>query len=329
MRVRVLAAVIAALLVACGTGAEEPEDGAADAPEEPDVVRLYTTVTEDTVEAVVDAFSELSDVEIEVFRAPTAEFNARVAAERREGRIRADVFWLTDPPSMLAYEADGLLHPFAPEEAAALPESMRADTYWGTRVLNIVIAHQAGHTPAPTGWQDLAEPAFADAVGVFDPGFAGSGLAALGYFAFADEFGPEFVQALADNGAVQRQAPGEVLTGVAEGAFASGIVLDKLVRDAIDGGSPLELVWPEPGAIQVMSPIAVLADAEALDAAEEFVNFVLTPEAQEAIAGTGWQPARDDVEWEHQTEPAVQPDYEATFAQREELLADWRSAFGG
>lgn len=332
MRVRILAGLIAAVLVGCGTGADDAGDGAADAPDAPDsaeVLRLYTTVTQDTVDAVVDAWAEESDVEIEVFRAPTAEFNARVAAERREDRIRADVFWLTDPPSMLAFEADGLLHSFEPEEAAALPESMRTDTYWGTRVLNLVIAHQADHTPAPTGWQDLAEPEFVDEVGVFDPGFAGSGLAALGYFAFADEFGTEFFQALADNGAVQRQAPGEVLTGVAEGAFSAGMVLDKLLRDAIADGSPVELVWPEPGAIQVTSPIAVLADAEARDAAEEFVNFVLTPQAQEAIAGTGWQPARDDVEWEHQTEPVVEPDYEATFLQREELLADWRSAFGG
>lgn len=330
MRARIAIALVAVLLVACGTDADDPvEDPGDDAAGAPGVVRLYTTVTEDTVAAVVDAWSAVSDVDVEVFRAPTAEFNARVAAERREGAIRADVFWMTDPPSLLAYEAEGLLHAFEPEEADALPESMRAETYWGTRVLNVVIAHAADHTPAPTSWHDLTAPALADDVAVFDPGFAGSGLAALGYFALADDFGMDFIQALGDNGAVQLQAPGEVLTGVAEGTFAAGMLLDKLVRDAVADGSPVELVWPEPGAIQVMSPIAVLADATALDAAEEFANFVLTQEAQEAIAATGWQPARDDVAWEHQTEPVVVPDYEATFAQREELLDDWRSVFGG
>lgn len=326
MAVRVLGALVAVLLVACGNGADEPGGDAADAP---DVLRLYTTVTEDTVAAVVEAWSAVSDTEIEVFRAPSGEFNARVAAERREGAILADVFWLTDPPSMLAYEAEGLLHTFEPAEADSLPEAMRTESYWGTRVLNVVIAHATDHTPAPAGWQDLTDPALADDVAVFDPGFAGSGLAALGYFALSEDFGPEFIQALGDNGTVQLQAPGEVLTGVAEGRFAAGMVLDKLVRDAVADGSPIELVWPEPGAIQVMSPIAVLADAPARDAAEEFVNFVLTEDAQEAIASTGWQPARDGVAWEHQTEPVVEPDYEATFAQREELLADWRAVFGG
>ena len=326
MRVWVLGILVALLAAACGNTADEPQ---ADGTAPPEAVRLYTTVTEDTVNAVVDAWSEQSGVDVEVFRAPSAEFNARVAAEQREGRIRADVFWLTEPPSMLRFEAEGLLHAWEPAEAEALPETMRGDTFWGTRVLNVVIAHAPEHTPAPTGWADLTEPPLADAVGVFDPGFAGSGLAALGYFAFAEEFGTEYFHDLADNGAVQVQAPGEVLTGVAQGRFAAGMTLDKLTRDAIADGSPIELVWPEPGAIRVMSPIAVLADAPAGAAAEEFVNFVLSREAQEAIAETGWQPAREDVEWEHRTEPVVDPDYQATFEQQDELLAEWRSAFGG
>lgn len=323
MRARVLCALTAALLVGCGQTADPPDA------EEPSVVRLYTTVTEDTVNAVVDAWAAGSGVEVEVFRAPSAEFNARVAAERREGRIRADVFWLTEPPSMLQFDADGLLHAWEPAEAEALPEAMRATTFWGTRVLNLVIAHRQDHTPAPTGWRDLAEPALAEAVAVFDPGFAGSGLAALGYFAFDEEFGTGFFQELADNGAAQVQSPGDVLTGVAEGRFAAGMTLDKLTRDAIADGSPVELVWPEPGAIRVMSPIAVLADAPARSAAEEFVDFVLSADGQAAIASTGWQPARGDVEWEHQTEPAVEPDYTATFEQQAQLLEDWRAAFGG
>lgn len=325
MRVWMLSVLVAVVVAvaACSPGTDTADDDA------PEVVRLYTTVTEDTVNAVVDAWSEAHDVEVEVFRAPTAEFNARVAAERREGQIRADVFWLTEPTSMLQFEAEDLLQPWEPAEAEALPEAMRTETFWGTRVLNLIIVHNPDQPPAPAGWADLAEPPLADAVGVFDPGFAGSGLAALGYFAFAEDFGTEFFQALADNGVTQVQAPGEVLTGVAEGRFGAGMTLDKLARDAIDGGSPVDLVWPEPGAIRITSPIAVLADSPVRGSAEEFVNFVLSREAQEAIAGTGWQPVRDDVEWEHQTEPTVEPDYEATFEQQDELLADWRSAFGG
>lgn len=324
MRRALVGMLFVALVAGCAPAGDEPQEGDADPP-----LRLYTTVTEDTVNAVVDAWSETSDVEVEVFRAPSAEFNARVAAERREGRIRADVFWLTEPPSMLQFDAEGLLHAWEPAEAEALPDAMRFDRFWGTRVLNLVIAHQADHSPAPASWRDLADPALADEVAVFDPSFAGSGLAAVGYFAFDEDFGTEFFSDLAENGAVQVQSPGEVLTGVAEGRFAAGMTLDKLTRDAIADGSPVEMVWPEPGAIRVTSPIAVLADAAARSAAEDFVGFVLSTDGQAAIASTGWQPVRDDVDWEHQTEPGVEPDYEATFEQQEQLLADWRSAFGG
>lgn len=328
MKAWMLVLSVALALAACAPGAGD--DGAGgDGAETDTALRLYTTVTEDTVNAVVDAWGEESDVEVEVFRAPTAEFNARVAAEQREGRIRADVFWLTEPTSMLQFEDQGLLHAFEPGEAEALPEEMRSDTFWGTRVLNLVIAHRTGHEPAPTDWADLADPALSGEVGVFDPGFAGSGLAVLGYFAQSADYGTAFFDALADNGATQVQSPGEVLTGVAEGRFASGILLDKLLRDAIADGSPVELVWPEGGAIRITSPIAVLAAAGAIDEAETFVDFVLSVEAQESIASTGWQPVRDDVEWPHQTEPTVEPDYVATFEQQEELLEAWRSAFGG
>lgn len=328
MRTWLVVLVTALALAACAPASDDA-DGGGETAQEAATVRLYTTVTEDTVNAVVDAWGDQSDVEIEVFRAPTAEFNARVAAEQREGQIRADVFWLTEPTSMLQFEEQGLLHAFEPAEAEALPDALRSETFWGTRVLNLVIAHRTGHTPAPADWPDLADPALSGEVGVFDPGFAGSGLAALGYFAFDEDYGTEFFSALADNGATQVQSPGEVLTGVAEERFATGILLDKLLRDAIDDGSPVELVWPESGAIRITSPIAVLAGTGTQEAAEGFVDFVLSAEAQQAIAGTGWQPVRDDVEWPHRTEPTVEPDYEATFEQQDELLEEWRSAFGG
>jgi iron(III) transport system substrate-binding protein len=78
--------------------------------DEPGTLRIYTTVTQATVDSVVEGFSErYPDVDVEVFRAPTGELTARIAAEQREGGMRADVLWLTDPLSMQQYAGDGLL----------------------------------------------------------------------------------------------------------------------------------------------------------------------------------------------------------------------------
>ncbi len=293
-------------------------------------LRLYTSVTQDTVDAVTEAFgTRHPGVTLEVFRAPTGELNARVAAERREGRIRADVLWLTDPLSMQPYAAADDLRAWSPPAAQAIDSAYRSDDYWGTRLLNMVIVAGEDVDPPPTDWADLADPSYADGVVVPDPGFAGSAFGALGYFALAEDYGTEHLQALSDNGTVQVQSPDEVVTGVAEGRYKAGMTLDYSARQAIERGSPVQMIWPASGAITMYSPIAVLESTEAAEAAESFVNFVLDVEGQEAIAGTGWQPVHPDVEGPPIGGPQVTPDWDAAFERRDELLEEYRAIFGG
>lgn len=321
---------------ACGQADETGDAAPADTPspavaseEAAGTVRLYSSVTQDTVDAVTAAFEAAHpDVTVELFRAPTGELSARIAAEERGGGIQADVLWLTDPLSMQQYAADDMLQAWTPDEADAVPAEFAEDTFWGTRILNMVIVHQDDLQPAPETWNDLADTGYEQPVAIPDPGFAGSAFGALAYFALDDEFGMEYYQALQDAGAMQVQAPGEVVTGVAEGRFAAGMTLDREARDAIDDGSPIEMVYPEPGAIAIYSPIAVVDGTPNAAAAESFANFTLTTEAQQAIAETGWQPIRDDVEWEVGGN-AVTPDWDTGFERQDELLEQYRAIFGG
>lgn len=322
--------VIALALTVVGCTSAQLVDPDSSPPADTAVVRLYTSVTQDTVDAVDAAFTAAHpDISLEVFRAPTGELNARIAAERREGRIRADVLWLTDPLSMQPYAADGLLRTWSPPAAEAIDPAYRSDAYWGARLLNMVIVAGEDVEPAPTDWADLADPAYSGAVAVPDPGFAGSAFGALGYFALAEDYGTEHLQALSDNGTVQVQSPDEVVTGVAEGRYKAGMTLDYSARQAIERGSPVRMIWPESGAIAMYSPIAVLESTEAAEAAETLVNFVLDVEGQQAIADTGWQPVHPDVEGPPIEGPQVTPDWDAAFERRDELLEEYRAIFGG
>ena len=299
-------------------------------PEPSGTVRVYTSVTQDTVDAVLAAYAEAApDVTVEVFRAPTGELDARIAAELRDGQIGGDVLWGTDPLSVQSYAAQDLLEAWSPPEAASIPEEYQTDTFWGTRVLNMLIVHAAEMADPPTDWADLTNPAYADGVGIPDPGFAGSAFAVLTYFESNPDFGIEYYEDLAENGAVQVQAVAEVLTGVAEERFMAGMTLDKSARDAIAQGSPIEIAWPASGAIALYSPVAVFADAEQLANGQHFANFLLTREAQEAIASTGWQPIRDDVEGPPIDGEQVSPDWDEVFDRQEELLMEYRAIFGG
>lgn len=293
-------------------------------------IRLYTSVTQDTVDAVLAAFAESHpQVQVDLFRAPTGEIDARIAAERREGSVLADVLWGTDPLSTRQYDAQGLLRSWRPLNAGAIPEAYRQDAFWGTRLLNVVIVARADLDPAPVDWGDLADAAYRDEVALADPGFAGSSLGTLAYFALSGDYGFDYLRALAENGATQVQSVGDVITGVAEGQFQAGLALDKSVRDAVAAGSPLQLIWPRSGAIAVYSPISIFDSTRNAPAAEAFVDFVLGTDAQAAIASTGWQPVRTDVAWTLTGGAQVTPDWEAAFERRDQLLNQYRSIFGG
>lgn len=318
---------MAVLLIAAGCGG--PSASQMPGGDRSGSVRLYTSTTQETVDAVLAAFAEAHpELSVELFRAPTGEINARIAAERREGGIRADVLWLSDPLSMQQYDGEDLLRTWTPAQLDVVPAEYRAARFWGTRLLNVVLVHAAGLDPAPRAWADLTDVAYRDAVAIIDPGFAGSAFGALGYFATSDGFGFDYYRELAANGAVQVSAPDEVVTGVAEGRFAAGMTLDTPAQAAVANGSPIEIVWPEPGAIAIYSPIAVFADAPNPSAAEALVDFILSEAGQEAIAATGFQPIWPGLEGPPVHGDQVAPDWAAIFDRQEELLEEYRSIFG-
>jgi iron(III) transport system substrate-binding protein len=329
---RRLGALVALALVAtaCGTGGQAERSPQAGRPS--GRLTLYTSVTQDTVDAVLDAYRQREPgVSVNVFRAPTGQLNARIAADRRTGDVKADVIWHTDPLSMEQHAADGLLRRWEPAQASKVPGSYKSDTFWGTRILNMVLVYHSGLDPVPASWSDLTNPAYHGAVAIPDPSFAGSAFGMLGYFAMTKGYGLEFYRRLKANGAVQLEGPPDVVTQVAEGRYQVGVTLDNSARPAIAKGAPIRMAWPRPGAIAIYSPIAIFDATRNPTAAESLVNFVLTPEAQERIAKTGWQPIRDDVPGSPTPAGVKQlaPDWPAIFGHQAELLRQYRSIFGG
>ena len=327
-----LAAATTVLLLAAAAAPavaqDVPASPAAPTPSLSGTVTVYTSVTQDTVDAVLSALAvSHPQLKVEVFRAPTGELDARLASEQRTGGIGADVLWMTDPLSLQRYEAEGLLAPLAGDAFEAVPPEHRGETFVGTRLLNLVIVAGDDLASVPATWADLTDAAYAGRVAIPDPGFAGSAFGALGYFGTSPDYGMDFYQALKDNGAVQVQSPVDVLTGVAEGNYDAGITLDKIARDAIEDGSPVTLVWPADGAIAVSSPAAVVAASDDLAAAQAFQAFLVSTEGQAAIAGTGWQPVRADVAWPA-TGDAVVPDWSEVFGEQAALLEDYYAIFG-
>lgn len=295
-----------------------------------EAVTLYTCVSDETIQPMIGAFEEAHPgSSVDLFRAPTGELNARVAADVRSGGLKADVIWTCDPLTMQDYVDEELVGGWSPDNASAITADFRTDDYVGAALLYMVAVH-GDESPAPETWQELTGVPYADGVAVPDPSYAASALGTLGYFSQHPDYGLDYYRSLKENGAVQLSTPTEVITGVAEGVYQAGITIEKSAYSAQDEGSPIGVVVPEPGAIAIYSPIA-LAQESGSQAAKDFMSFVLSEEGQQIVADSGASPAHSEIP--SPVLPSgttkVAPDWQQLSRQTERLLADYQEVFGG
>jgi iron(III) transport system substrate-binding protein len=321
----------AAGLAACSSASSPATSAPASA--KPQQLTLYTSVTQNTVTAVVNGFAQADPgVKVSVFRATTGQLNARITADQHSGGLRADVIWGTDPLSMESFAQENLFRPWPLPGLAGVPAADETTYFWGTRELYLVIVAHRGLTPMPQTWSALTDSAYKGKVALPDPAAAGSAFAGLGYFDTAPGFGLSFYRALKANGAVQVATIPEVVTDVAEGRYQLGITLDSEVRTAIAAGSPVVMDWPSDGAISLYSPIAetVAATGATNTAAQAFLRYVLSPAGQTAIGKTGWQPVLPGIAGPPRPAGAteVHPGWSALFGRQQQILQQYQAIFG-
>ena len=293
-------------------------------------ITLYTCVNDETIQPVISEFeADNSGTEVELYRAPTGDLNARIAGDVRSGGLGADVIWACDPLTMQGYVDQDLVGGWTPADATAVPKQFRTDDYVGVALLYMVAIYHNGE-PAPRAWSDLAGGDY-DALAVPDPAVAASALGALGYFNQADGYGMDFYSALREHGAEQVSTPDDVTNGVAGGVYQAGITIANSAYAAKDAGSPIGIVWPKPGAVAVYGPIALTLDTDNATLAEDFISYVVSEPGQQVVADNGSYPILPNV-----TGPEIPPDAPVVFpnwtqitADKDALLSDYQKIFGG
>lgn len=309
------------LLSACG-GAQPAASA--------DAITLYTCVSDTTIQPVIKEFEKARPGrKVNLYRAPTGELNARVAGDVRSGGLKADVIWACDPLTMQGYVAQDLVGGWVPQ--TDIPSAVRTADYVGVAMLYMVAVTSKG-TPPPKAWSELTNPAYRGAVAVPDPGTAASALGALGYFAEAPGYGTDFYAKLKQDGAVQVSTPDNVTTGVAEGTYRVGMTTANSAYAAKKSGSPVEVVWPAPGAIGIYGPVALAKHAATEPvAAKDFISFVTSKEGQTVIGRSGSYPTLADVEGPTMPAhaPVVYPDWARLSSQKDMLLRSYQQIFGG
>lgn len=157
--------------------------------------------------------------------------------------------------------------------------------------------------PAPTSWNDLGDPKFADRV-VIGP-IAGYGVEALVMVSRANggddhniEPGFQFMaNHIAPNVLAWEGSNANLAQMLQSGEAALAVWANHRTHAVIEQGAPVEFAFPKEGARQGMSSLCVVSGAPNSELAAKFVEEMLSPEGQAELSRLGgWGPVNSTVE---------------------------------
>ena len=280
-----LAGVCAALLGAGPLPAQAPKGK----------LVLYTSQPERDATQTVAAFKRVQPgVEVDVFRSGTTEVMGKLAAEFAAGGSKGDVLLLADAATMEALKKDGRLLPYREAAVDGLdPGTYDADrTYFGSKLITTGIAVNTAAKSRPASWADLARPEYKGQIAMPSPLYSGAAAIMLGTMTSRPDLGWSYFEKLKAADAVAVRGNGAVVTAVANGEKAYGVLVDFMAFNAKAKGSPIDFIFPAEGLPAVTEPVAILRTTQNVAAARAFVDFILSDEGQKLAVAMGYIPAK-------------------------------------
>lgn len=252
----------------------------------------------------------------EVLKAFTAETGIQAPSDdKNSGKVMAALESEKNSPAgdtayygitfgMEAQEA-GLVAPYENSKLAEIPDSLKADdgswfaVHQGA-VAFLVNTEAIGDLEVPQCWEDLTKPEYAGLVSWLDPATAAVGQSVMtaANLALGGDFNNwqpviDWVNKLKANGPLQ--LPTETATNqLAQGELPILIDADfngYQIAKAQD--APIEVVLPCEGSLTMPYVMSLVKNAPHQENAEQFLDFVLSDEAQKLFAESFIRPIRD------------------------------------
>ena len=263
-----------------------------------DTLTVYTSQPNADAQRTVDAFMAANPgTDVEWVRDGTTKLMARLRAEIEAGSPQPDVLLIADTVTLEGMAQEGLLTAYQSPEAAAFdPALYSADGYYhSTKLITTGIVYNTGVEIAPASWADLKDTALKGQIAMPSPLYSGAALIHLATLTGDKDLGWDYYSQLASNDARAKGGNGGTFKAVAAGEKPYGMVVDFLAIRNKAQGSPVEFVFPEEGVSYVTEPVAILSTAKNLEAAQSFVDFVLSQQGQDLVLEMGYIPARNGM----------------------------------
>jgi iron(III) transport system substrate-binding protein len=279
---------VTAALVAVGATAQAPKGK----------LVLYTSQPERDASQTVAAYKKAyPGVDVEVFRSGTTEVLGKLAAEFAAGAPKADVLLIADAASMEILKKDGRLLAYPEANVAGLEAGTydAGKSYFGSKLITTGIAVNTSAKARPASFADLAKPEFKGQLSMPSPLYSGAAAIMLGTMTSRPDLGWAFFEKLKAGNAVAVRGNGAVLTAVANGEKAYGILVDFMAFNAKAKGSPIDFIFPAEGNPAVTEPVAIMKTTQNAAASKAFVDFILSDDGQKLAVSMGYIPAKASV----------------------------------
>lgn len=305
-RVAAIAAVIALVLAlpALYAGGQGETEGRGETGAESeagnDRVVVYSAGPGGLANSIAEGFEEETGIKVDLFQATTGGVLGRLEAER--DNPNADVVVLASWPAGLGLYEEGLLLEYPDAENAELLHDgwNHNDALFGYSASALAITYNTEMFDSEPGddWTSFVDSKFEGLVSMPDPSQSGSALDFLaGYISNNPDEGWQLFEDLQSNGldvvGANRPSLNSVISG-SNGLVLAGV--DYMAYNDRAGGEPIDLFYPESGTVVNPRPAMILESSERQEAAQRFIDYMLSDAGQQFVVDALILPGRSDID---------------------------------
>lgn len=256
---------------------------------EPSHLHIYAGLYEDHAIKAIEAFEKETGIKVKYTRLSAGEILKRLQDEKDQPRAS---IWFGGPvDTFIQAKQEGLLTPYvSPNRQYIDTLFMDDEGYWTgiyagpiAIVSNRLWLQQNGLT-VPQSWEELLQPKYKWMIAMPNPSTSGTGYTILATLLqlYGEEQGFQYLQEL------QKQIGWYTTSGSTSGRLVGtgdmGVAI-LFAQDAIkffkEGHNQIVISFPKEGTGYEIGAVAIIKDGPELEAAQKFVDWALTKQAQE------------------------------------------------
>lgn len=334
-----LSVVAAACLAAASAFAQSEQQLYEAAKKEGEVTWYVAHYSAEQAEAVGNAFTQkYPGVKVNVVRSTAQVAMQRLMQDLQNNAANCDVFSSTDVGHYVQLKKEKRFATFAPKNASSVQKAFQGidpdGQYYTTSAGMVLITYNTElvkSEEAPKNWPDLLDPKWKGKVSVGHPAF--SGYVGTWVVTMRKLYGWDYFEKLEKNDPQIGRSINDTVTMLQSKERAVAAGPDATTAKAASRGAPLALIYPTDGALLMISPSAVMANAPHPNAAKLFLEFLLSPEHSKVVVEYFGLSLHDSVPQAKGMKSAseakvVRPTIEEIAEGIPEVIEDWRDVFG-